>query len=215
MLDALPGDIIEEICIRNGRPFLGFVQLSPVNRHFYTLCHVLMWKRRYSGYRDMRMMAMLSDAKYLNLYGYLNITDEKLLQMTALQSLSLGRTGKGITDHGLSQLTTLTNLDLTCNAFITDAGLSSLTNLKILDLYGNDMITTQCLTTLTSLTALNLRTNVVIDIKRAVKRLTNLTHLSIESFQDCFRLIHPRHYQHLEVELHHGHGYTEWPFRFL
>lgn len=109
------------------------------------------------------------------------IYESTLRQLTNLQSVSLAL-NNDISPIGL-ELTALTRLDISDNTCITPACVEKLTTLKSLYLYDNKNI--KSLSTLQKLPLLeDLRITVTSSILPALKRLTNLKTLFVESWDE-------------------------------
>lgn len=100
--------------------------------------------------------SMMINLESLCIGHHCGITNTTLKCLTQLKELSINSYDSSISDEGLTGLSRLETLTLSCNEYITDKGLGVLKNLKHLILSFNDTITDQCLSQLTNLKTLTL-----------------------------------------------------------
>jgi Leucine-rich repeat (LRR) protein len=158
-------------------------------------------RTRFKGEETFSNWVLLQfpDLEVLNLHFDHSIVDSTLFRLSNLKELILCNNDT-ITSNGLKFCTNLTKLDLSSNKQIRDESLANCTNLTMLDLSFNEQITDETLANCVNLQSVNLRNNHAIsrlglfqlanlklDIRcstiRVIKKLTNLTSLSIYSLE--------------------------------
>eukprot|EP01043_Picozoa_sp_COSAG02_P021412 COSAG02_NODE_1087_length_14672_cov_189.858437_14_plen_356_part_00 len=104
-----------------------------------------------------------------------------LTEMTSLTRLELQR-NRIVDVSPLATLTSLTELDLQANQIVDVSPLATLTSLTTLYLDGNQIVDVSPLSTLTSLTTLHLGENQIVDVS-PLATLTSLTRLDLRNNQ--------------------------------
>lgn len=170
-----------------------------------------------SSIQDTNRIEHFTSLKYLSVPGS-TIDDDCLIKLHNMIEFSyINSKPNRITDYGLSHLSNLTSLNITC-PMVTDVSVRCLTNLRKLKLFDNNMITGDCFTSLPYLQSLEIVEDKIIDdlhlglatnLNRlklldclfingsALSKLINLTSLSVAPYHNIHYVHHNFNSDHL------------------